>query len=106
MSAPLFKRLSSLLAILLITGVADADAAEIGWQQVIRTCAQDLQRGQQCGSCSAFWPEISRCAAQAFPGATPALVETCIERVNARDFKMPMAHDRSIDVIMCLAGHL
>lgn len=86
-------RLVGLFAIA-VTGMAQAAQ---DWHVLVRRCMDSIERQIHCASCSAAWPEVSRCAF----GRTPQ-VEQCLEQVDAATTDKPMAYDRIADVAACL----
>jgi hypothetical protein len=78
-----------------------ASAAHSDWLTSSRECGNRLSSQTGCASCSALWPEISRCAGEA-EGVDMSRVDTCIKRVNAQDWNKPMYVDRVGAVGDCL----
>jgi hypothetical protein len=84
-------------AVILLAAAAHAD----DWEARARQCAETIaQQIGGCGSCSAIWPEVSRCTF----GRTP-VVEKCLHQVNTAAVDKPMGYDRISDVAACLGYH-
>jgi hypothetical protein len=80
------------LGLTLASGSAHAD-----WDMAVNGCAR-LLTDPNCGSCSALWPDIARCAAK----AEGVDADPCIARVNDKYWQEPMAFDRVRAVRSCL----
>ena|SRR5690242_15530968 len=87
-----------------IAAVADCSAFAYSWSGVAQQCAAEIaQQNPDCGSCSALWPDISRCVASRLMPGAPS-VEQCIARTNEREWRAAMAHDRVAETIRCISG--
>jgi hypothetical protein len=81
---------------------AAAHAQTPSRQMIEQRC--DAALPSNCGSCSAQWPAIARCVANAMqPRPASAAVAQCIADVNRQDWPKPMAYDRVSDVVSCVA---
>jgi hypothetical protein len=82
--------------------MAASPTAYADWNESVKECAATIAAQAHCASCSALWPQISKCAADQ-EGADPALADGCIARVNNKDWAKPMYFDRVAEVIACLS---
>jgi hypothetical protein len=88
--------------VLLSLFVAASPAAYADWNESAKECAEQIAAQAHCASCSALWPQISKCAAD-HEGADAALTDGCIARVNNKYWAKPMYFDRVAEVFSCLS---
>jgi hypothetical protein len=102
-------RAAIILAAVLCAASSLAQAQTQDWRPVARQCAERFAQwfrathGYPCASCSAGWPDIARCTVKTVkPDTSHDALEACIQRINDKDWDLPMAHDRIGDVLQCL----
>jgi hypothetical protein len=89
----------SVLAFSLVLAIPPTAYAD--WNESAKECAEQIAAQAHCASCSALWPQISKCAAD-HEGGDPALTDSCIARVNNKYWAKPMYFDRVAEVFSCL----